>query len=178
MIEMKWLEIARTDLFKMSVETLSLISILFFNEFEHYRTLPQICSGLRLQQYFDFGNSSSRYSETQTTGHFAFLFLPEHSGATEGLVTPYVFHSFMLKLSFKIPFFFLWAIWCPKAFESHLQPLKSSFLFGNRKPLCEQSKHSQTLEEGRGWEDSPSGASAFGGCLHHPCKNSLCGHDG
>ena len=34
--------------------------------------------------FLDFGNSSPRYSETQTTHHFYFPLLPEGSGATEG----------------------------------------------------------------------------------------------
>ena len=106
----------------MSVETLSFISSLFLTSLIRGELSPQICSGLRLQSTFlDFGNSSSRYSETQTTGHFYFPLLPEHSGATEGLEAHTVCFSFIYaEIVSKFPFFFMSHLMSKKPFESHL----------------------------------------------------------
>jgi hypothetical protein len=92
-----------------------------FNELIRGELSPQIYSGLGLQSTFlDFRNSSSRYSETQTTGHFYFPLLPGHSGATEGLETHTVCFSFIYaEIVSKFPFF-MSHLMSKKPFESHL----------------------------------------------------------
>lgn len=119
MIEIKSLR--QNRLLKMSVEILSLISILFLTSLIRGELSPQICSGLGLQSTFlDFRNSSSRYSETQTNGHFYFPLLPGHSGATEGLETHTVCFSFIYaEIVSKFPFF-MSHLMSKKPFESHL----------------------------------------------------------
>ena len=158
----------------MSVETLSLISILFLMSLIRGELSTQRCSGLRLQSTFlDFGNSSSRYSETQTTGHFYFPLLPEHSGATEGLEAHTVCFSFIYaEIVSKFPFFFLWAIWCPKSLLSHIyNPLKSSFLFETGSHFVNRVNTAKPWKRGKErWLPFRS-LCLWGGCLHHPCKN-------
>lgn len=155
------------------MEILSLISILFLTSLIRGELSPQICPGLWLQSTFlDFGNSSSRYSETQTTGHFYFPPLPEHSGATEGLEAHTVCFSFIYA-EIVSEFLFLWAIWCPKSLLSHIyNPLKSSFLFETGSHFVNRVNTAKPWKRGEERRLHFRSLCLWGGCLHHACKNS------
>lgn len=111
--------------------------------------------------FLDPGNSSPRYSETQTTCHFYFSLLPEDFGATEEQEAHTVCFSFIYAEVVKT-FLFLWAIWCRKSLLSCIyNPLKSSFLFETGSHFVNRVNTAQVWKMGEGGTPAP-GASGSG----------------